>query len=464
VLYGSQALGGVVQVFTGQRDGVRLRLEGGEDGYRRAGLAAGTSLGKVRLDATGHSRRGHGAFANDFFDSDELVARAVWTVKPGVSLGLVARTNDSETGIPFSGASQSLSRRILWEEREVAIPFKAEQGRWEVEALLSRTAFDSAFRDPDDPGGFTASDTESTAERGRTVVTWRGGDGFWVAAGAELERLEVTDSSSFGTNLSGARQRTWALFTQASYGKGPLRLDLGVRRDDNDVYGAETSLRGGAVVSLGQGWRARASYGEAFRAPSLGELYFPFSGNPELSPELVRSWELGVERETEGWRMGLTGFLNRQRNLIDFDFATFTNVNVGRAEGRGVEAEVELRRGIYSVLANATYLEAQDEISRLPLLRRPERAANLIATARSGAFTYNAEAHWVGERPDVDPVTFARTDNPSFLSLDAAVRWQIRPWITPALRIENLADRRYDEVLGFPSPGRTVIGGVTLDF
>jgi vitamin B12 transporter len=462
-LYGSQAIGGVVQVFTGKRDGVRLRLEGGEDGYRRAGLAAGASLGRVRLDATGHSRRGDGVFENDFFDSDELMARALWTLRPGVSLGLVARANDAETGIPFSGVTPTLSRRIAWEEREVAVPFKAERGKWEVEALLSRTAFDSAFRDPDDPGGFTASDTESTAERGRTVVTWRQDD-FWVAAGAEIERLEVTDSSSFGANLDAAHQRTWALFTQASWGRGPVRFDLGVRRDDNDVYGAETSLRGGVVVRLAEGWRARGSYGEAFRAPSLGELFFPFSGNPDLAPETSESWELGLEREAGGWRVGLTGFVNRQRNLIDFDFVTFTNVNVGRAQSRGVEAEAELRRGIWSVQANGTWLDAEDKIAELPLLRRPERAANLIVTARPGAFAYNLEAHWVGERPDVDAVTFSRADNPSFLRLDAAARWQVRPWIAPALRIENLADEEYEEVLGFPSPGRTVIGGVTLDF
>ena len=103
-----------------------------------------------------------------------------------------------------------------------------------------------------------------------------------------------------------------------------MRLDLGLRRDDNDVYGGKTSLRAGTVVKLGEGTLLRASYGEAFRAPSLGELFFPGSGNPDLKPEDSRSYELGIEHVAGGWRFGLTGFENRLHNLIDFDLATFT--------------------------------------------------------------------------------------------------------------------------------------------
>ncbi|HJX27357.1 MAG TPA: TonB-dependent receptor plug domain-containing protein, partial [Thermoanaerobaculia bacterium] len=235
-LYGSNALGGVVQVFTGAQQGATLRLEGGENGYARAGLAGGADFGAVRLDVTGNIRRSDGELRNSFFDSEELVARTLWTMRPGVQLGLLVRGNDSDNGIPLSGGQETPRRTIAWQETEVAIPFKAEAGRWEVEAQLSRTAFESVFRDPDSAFG-PATDTESEGLRGRTVVTWRAGDRLWVAAGSEVERLEVTDSSSLGINLDGARQRTWAAFGQASWGAGPVRLDVGLRRDDNDVYG-----------------------------------------------------------------------------------------------------------------------------------------------------------------------------------------------------------------------------------
>ncbi|HEY3570562.1 MAG TPA: TonB-dependent receptor, partial [Thermoanaerobaculia bacterium] len=357
-LYGSNAVGGVIQVLTGTRQGGTLNVEGGEYGYKRAGLAAGANLGGGRFDFTGNVRRGGNEFVNDDFDSEEGVARGLWSLGAGSSLGVLVRANDSETGIPFSGGDVTPRRKISWQEREVAIPFQASQGPWQVEAQASRADFDNAFRDPDDPFS-KFSDTQSKATRGRAVGSWNQGD-LRLSAGAEAERLEVTASSDGFTNLDAAHQRTWAAFGQGSWGHGPVRLDLGVRRDDNDVYGGKTSLRAGTVVALGRGTLLRASYGEAFRAPTLGELFFPGSGNPDLKPEDSQSWELGLEHAEGGWRFVLTGFENRLRNLIDFDFATFRDVNVGRARTRGMEAEVAFRQGIFDANLNGTWLETED--------------------------------------------------------------------------------------------------------
>jgi vitamin B12 transporter len=463
-LYGSNAVGGVVQVFTGSLEGGSVHLEGGGDDYFRGGVAAGHDAGAFRLDATGHVRRGDGELANDFFDSEELVARGLWKMAPGTSLGLLVRADDAETGIPLSGGVPTLNRRISWQEREVAVPFQIARGGWKLDAQLSDTRLDSGFRDPDDPFGFTSSDTRSQALRGRAVASWRRDAGLWASFGTDVERLEVDDRSAFGTNLDGARQRTWALFGEAGWGRGPLHLEAGVRRDDNDVYGGQTSLRGGAVVDLGAGFRLRASYGEAFRAPSLGELFFPFSGNPELRPETSQSWEVGVERSVAGVRLALTGFENRQHNLIDFDFVTFKDVNVGRARSRGVEAEADLRRGLFAARLGATYLEAEDLGTGLPLLRRPERSASVVLTARPGDFTFDLEGRYVGRRPDVDAVTFARAENPAYVRLDVAARWRATRRLSPYARVENVADRRYAQVLGYPSPGRRFVGGVAVDF
>jgi vitamin B12 transporter len=461
-LYGSNALGGVIQVLTGTRQGGTLNTEAGEYGYKRAGLAAGANLGAGRFDFTGNLRRGGNEFVNDDFDSEEGVARGLWSLGRASSLGLLVRANDSETGIPFSGGAVTPQRKISWQEREVAVPFQVNQGAWQVEAQASRTDFDNAFRDPDDPFS-KFSDTESKATRGRAVASWSGGD-LRLSAGGEAERLEVTASSDGFTNLDAAHQRTWAAFGQGSWGHGPVRLDLGVRRDDNDVYGGKTSLRAGTVVSLGPGTLLRASYGEAFRAPSLGELFFPGSGNPNLKPEDSRSYELGLEHTAGGWRFVLTGFENRLRNLIDFDFATFRDVNVGRARTRGVEAEVGFRRGILDANLNGTWLDTEDLATGLELLRRPRRSANLVVSARPGPWTLSLAGRYVGDRADVDPVTFLRAESPSYTRFDLAARWKALSWLSPYARVENLADKDYSQALGFPSPGRTLIGGLSFDF
>lgn len=483
-LYGSGAVGGVVQVFSGARQGGSFSMEGGDRGYVRGGLAAGADFGNTRLDVTGHVRRDDGRLGNDFFDSEELMARALWTARPGLELGLLARANDSATGVPFSSGLPTPRSRISWQEREVALPVRAESGPWTVDAQLAETRFGAGFRNPDDPFGFTASDTRSQALRGRAVVTWsparaaagtpggapqpaawrEAGPGLRLALGGEAERLEVTSSSSFGTALKGARQSTWAAFGEASYGAGPLHLVAGLRRDDNDVYGGQTSLRAGVVVRLARGTRLRASYGDSFRAPSLGELFFPGSGNPALRPETGNSIELGVDQEIGVWRFAVTGFENRQRNLIDFDNVAFRDVNIGRARSRGIEGEMEIRRGLLRVRLNGTLLDAKDQVRGLALLRRPRTSANLLATWRPGAWTLSGVARCVGVRADVDPSTFARRNNPGYLRIDLAARRRILPWLSPYARVENVADRKYTEVLGYPTPGRTVLGGLAVDF
>jgi vitamin B12 transporter len=462
-LYGSNAVGGVVQVFSGGQQGGVVNLEGGENGYARGGLAAGANLGDVRLDVTGHVRRGEGELDNDFFDSEEAVTRALWAITPGVSLGLTARFNDSETGIPLSGGTPTPRRRISWDEREVAVPVRVVRGDWEMDAQLSRSRFDSGFVDPD--GDFPIlTDTDSDATRGRAVATWHAGQDFWFAFGGDWERLEVTNLSGAEVNLDDARQRTWAAFGQVSWGRGPFRGELGVRRDDNDVFGAETSLRTGAVLSLSESTRLRASYGESFRAPSLGELFFPFFGNPDLQPEDGESWEVGVEHQAGGWRLGLAGFENRLRNLIDFDPSTFVSINVGRARIRGVEGEVGFERGIFAARFSGTYLDTENRDTGRELLRRPQESASLVLTARPGDWTFNLEGRYVGDRLDTDEATFSQRENPGYARMDVAARWRALPWLAPYARIENVTDEEYEAVLRYPSPGRTLIGGLSLDF
>ncbi|MFP5288770.1 MAG: TonB-dependent receptor domain-containing protein, partial [Thermoanaerobaculia bacterium] len=232
----------------------------------------------------------------------------------------------------------------------------------------------------------------------------------------------------------------------------------------NDVFGAETSLRAGAVLSLSGSTRLRASYGEAFRAPSLGELFFPFFGNPDLQPETRESWELGLEHEAGGWRFALTGFENHLRNLIDFDPVTFVSINIGRARSRGIEGEVGVKRGIFGALLTGTYQEAEDQDTGLALLRRPEESASLVLTAKPGDWAFNLEGRYVGDRPDLDESTFSRRENPAYTRVDVAVRWRALSWLAPYARVENVTDEEYEQVLLYPAPGRTLIGGVALEF
>lgn len=464
-LYGGDAVGGVVQILSGRKQGVQLNLEAGGNGYARAGLSGGVRAGAVQIDVAGHSRQGDGQIDNDDFSSEELMMSADWSLTDRTSLGLILRGLNADTGIAYSAGAPSPNRRISWQERLVGVPFRLEQGAWKVHAQASGVFYDNAFRDPDDAFGFTASDTQSEVWRGRAVASYDlSRPGSWIAFGGEVDESDVTDSSSFGVNLDGQGQRNWGLFSEFYYVLGNWRLDLGLRHDDNDAFGGQTSPRLGLQWLSTDRIRLWASWGEAFSPPSVGELYFPFSGNSDLLPETSRSIELGVEHRTGGWRFSLVGFDSELTNLIDFDFVEFRNINIGEARTRGAEAEIEYTRSRWSARWNASYLDAEDLVAEVPLLRRPEQSSNLVVAYSPRAWSLSLTGRYVGDRDDVDPITFERAINDGYVRFDLAGRWQAIEWLAPYMRVENLTDEDYMEALGFPAPGITLIGGISLSY
>ncbi|HRC84097.1 MAG TPA: TonB-dependent receptor [Thermoanaerobaculia bacterium] len=464
-LYGGNALGGVVQLLSGRIEGTRLELEGGDHSYHRGSLSVGHAFGNLQVDFNGSSRRGSSEFENSFFDSDDASTRLAWQVRPELSISLVTRVDDTDTGIPFVGnAEPALKRRISWQERSYALPVSADLGAWKLEAQLSHVDSDYHFRDPDDAFGDTRSDTSADADRLRAVATYRRNEHLQIAFGSEGERLEASDKSVFGVNLDGAHQRTWAVFTEVSGRYEGLDYSLGARRDDNDAYGAETSLRGGVGYEVVRGLRLRAGYGEAFRPPTLGELFFPGFGNPSLEPERGRNLELAAAWKRGAFSAELVGYELRQRDLIDFDPATFTFANITRARSRGAELSLAWRGAWLDLTAAGAYLEAENLDTRAALLRRPRRSASLQATAKLSPLRVTGFLRYVGPRPDVDPVSFATVNNGGCVRFDLAIKWQLLPYLAPYARVENLGDRSYQEALGFPSAGRTFALGASLGF
>lgn len=458
-LWGS-ALGAVVNVLTASRPGLRLDLEAGPDAYRRGSVSGRRDFGRLSLEGSGHVRRGEGELRNDFFDSDEAALRLRWAAMPSLSTQVLLRSQDSATGIPFDGARATPRRQTAFSDRQVALPVDWTGRAWLLEGLLSLNERDLAFRDPD--AFFSPrSDSRAQGQRTRLVVTRERGSG-WLAGGGEWGENRVDYDDGFAV-LERQRRASTAVFVQGHRRWGRFVLDAGVRRDQDETFGGHTSPRLGGVYSRGP-LRLRASYGEAFRAPSFVDLYYPFYGNPDLEPEVARSAELGISLQAAGFEFGLAAFQNRLRNLIQGAPPTFLAANVGRARTEGLEGSLRWRRGIYAIDSTLSLLEARDLDTGAALLRRPERTATVVASAAPGPVAFTLTAIWIGERGDVDPVTFARRSNPAYRRFDVAGSWRVNGWLAPRLRVENATDEQYEEVLGFAAPRRRLVAGVGLSF
>jgi vitamin B12 transporter len=287
-----------------------------------------------------------------------------------------------------------------------------------------------------------------------------------LTAFAAWEEWTVDDASNFGVNLDGEDATIWSLGAEDSVRLGAeWNLTAGVRWDEHSQFGSAWSPRA-TLTWRRSGWKLRGSAGTAFRAPSVGELYYPFSGNPDLDPERSVSFDVGVERDLGRGRAEVSVFWNEYRDLIVYDFARFTNFNVGRARTRGVELGWRQAVGPNTAIdAGYTYLDTEDLETGLSLIRRPEHAGFIGVTWRPIArLELVPRVVFVGERGDADALdTTRRVENPAYWRLDLQARFTAGA-LAPFLRGQNLTDEDYAEADGFPAAGRRLSGGVEVRF
>jgi len=458
-LWGSQAMGGVVQLVTRRPSSPRLggELESGSHASRRIAVSAASPFGPLAVDLSGSLRRGDGELANDGFDADQQRLRADWNPSSSLRLGSLMQRAESSIGLPFDfTGAPAAERRQDTHSLLVALPFEWNTADVRVTAQLARSDSSLELSDPNDP--FAASRSDARRDQGRAVVARRWNERFWLAGGVDATREEATTSTAFGPGLAAAGLHDTAVFAQASWSGERLRFEGGARRDEHSEFGAKSTARAGLVVALGAGTRLRASWGQSFRAPSLGDLFYPFFGNPDLRPETGESWELGVEitpPATPAVSARVTAFGTELENLIQYDPIRFLPENIGRARTRGVEASISLRHGGHTLRADATWLESEDLSTGAPLPRRPRWSADLVAAWRLKRGDLGAAVRYVGRREDV-----GRVELPGFAVADLTGSLALGESWRPFARVENLLDRRYAEIAGYPAAGRTFTLGI----
>lgn len=467
-LYGSDAVAGVVNVLTtSKRSGFRALAEGGEHGLRN-GSVSGTWAGTTaNVSASFESRDDEGFAPNDDFSQNSAGAAVQWNATPTFFAGLSARHTTYDLGIPINlsaagdGLIPSPDRRQDGSERQLAIPIGQTLGNFSYDLTLAESRRDDAFEDPQDPFGLTRTMTESATRRARLTTRTETALGT-IVAGGEYEHAEVDDVTNFGPNFTGGQRTERSLFvedrlTRALGTASRLELSAGLRWDDYETFGSELSPRLAAAWVAGSN-KVRAAFGEAFRAPAVGELYFPFGGNLELEAERSRSFEIGYDHAAG---FSATLFHSDYDDLIVFDSATFVFQNIGAASARGLE--LALQRNVTTALRTAlsyTYTDTDEEGADRPLLRRPRHSGSLFVGWRAGIVDTNVVLLHTGPRADVLPVApFSRTTNDAYTTFDANVQLDLGRF-TPYVRVENLTDVRYEEVLGYPSASRRIAVGV----
>ena len=471
-LYGSEAMAGVVNVLTTPRtSGLHGDFESGSHGLRNAMLNAAIANESIAAAGTYEHRTDDGFNPNDDFRQNSASANVKWSLSDWFSLGAAARHTSYNLGIPFNTNAAgtalvpSLDRRQTGTETQIALPVTLTLGRFISDLTLSDNRRRDDFHDPADP--FTTSTSTDAKTRRARLTTRFATPAGTIVAGGEYERDLVSDVTNFGPNFLGKRRTARSFFVEDRYthdlgNNSHFELSAGVRNDHFDVFGSQTSPRVAAAIVRG-GTKWRAAFGRGFRAPSLGELYYPFFGNPNLSAESNRSFELGYDAAMgRDGLFSLTYFNSRYRNLITFDPATFISRNIGRVRSDGIEAGAtqHLSANVYTAFSYTWLHRNEDEATGLRLLRRPKHSGSFAAGYRTGAIDTNFVILRTGEREDsLAVLPFTRTTNRAYTTIDTNVQYHLSRF-TPFVKIENLRNERYEEVVGYASPTRRVILGI----
>jgi len=482
-LYGADAVGGVVQIFTRRGDGAptaSARLAAGGYGAREAALAGSGGFGRVDLAASLSGERNTGVSAlrpNDLFgnynpDRDGYSRRSAqlqagFSPAAGQRVGLqlldslLKSQYDASEFLPPSFAQNN--RPDFRNRTELRSATLRHDARWN-EAWSTQLRASSQHSDL--VAGANAPDHFRTERRElEAQASWRPGSAHSVTlALAHLE--EKAQSSSYAAD---ARRDNDALVVAYAGGLGPLQLQAEARHDHNSVYGNVDTGRLGAAWGLGQGWRLRALAASTFRAPSFNDLYFPGYGVTTIQPEHGRSVELGLQWSAGVNAAALTVYRNRVRGLIgyesdrrfcppgfDYDFGCARNV--GRARLQGATLSGSTRVGAWSLRGTVDFLDAIDADSGARLTRRAAHQETLALDYRQARWSAGAELVSVGARPESGKMLAAYT------TLDLKARWQLSPGWQLEARLLNATNQDVEPARDYQSLGRQAWLGLRWDW
>jgi vitamin B12 transporter len=516
VVYGADAVSGIVQIFTRQGKGrlsTFVDARAGNYGSRELTIDANGTGGPLRYSLGGGMRRTDGmvSFNNNYYNGT-LSASAGLTPTEGSDVLASARYTNAEFHYPtdFTGAPVDSNSYRVQHRLTVGIDAKSrfsekvtgrvQAGTNEVSDLTEDIAHSFST---DAPGPLVHSALLSRNKRrsAEASLAFHLPESSTLTFGAEYMNESEKSANASGpvggptspTSTFDADRHNTALYSElTATSKTGSSIALSARRDDNSDFDAFNTYRAGASVPLGESSRLRASIGTSFNAPAFNQLRATLytAASPDLKPERGRSREVGVEQTLAYGtvRIAASYFSQRFRDMIQFvngSAPTFlgTFANLAEAESNGYEAEITLTPG-GPLSATASYTLAEPRVTRVseaytgdlrpgdPLIRRAKHSGSASLTwneRRTGSLTIIGT--YVGERPDLDFTQFPApmVTLPEYYKIDVAATKTLlrtssgRSGISVTGRVDNALDKKYEDVLNFQAPRRTWLIGARLE-
>jgi vitamin B12 transporter len=451
-LYGSEAIGGVINIITRRGAGTQASVGAGRYGLREAQLGAGTrnAAWDARLDLA--QRRFDGFAIQDSSpvargnERDSVNLRVGWQGE-AVAVGL--RHADSQGTTEYldfvaTPISQDFTNRVS----ALAVDLEAATD-WHLGLVVARAIDEIVQRQPN---GFTGADDFLLTARDSAEL-----QADWTPTAHQTLSLgthwsdEDAQVESFGRYGTTTRVTAW--FVEHQWRGDTQALTSALRRTDHESFGSHTAWSLDYGRALGADWRLNAGLGTGFRAPDATDLYSPCCGNPALRPETARNLELGLRwTPRPGDRVTLSVHQQRIDDLIAFG-PLFVLENIDAARIRGLELGWEHSGAAWRTRLGAVLQDTEDEATGAPLPRRADRQFTAALARAVGRHEFGLDLLAHSERKDSG---FSTLVNGGYLLANLTARFTLSERWTLRAQLDNLLDKDYATAAGYNEPGRAL--------
>ncbi|MGU3416455.1 TonB-dependent vitamin B12 receptor BtuB [Enterobacteriaceae bacterium C34A] len=475
-VYGSDAIGGVVNIITTRdKDGTTLNAGVGSNGYQNYGGSTQQALG----DSTRVTLSGDYTYSKGY---DVVADGNTGGVAQPDRDGFMSKTLYGALEHNFSDEWSAFVRGYGYDNRTAYDGYYSAYGTLDTRQLYSQT-WDAGVRFNNDifhsqllssyshskdynyDPNFGRYDSSATLDEVQQYnLQWANsvdvGHGN-IGAGVDWQKQTTEPGTSYVSD--GYEIRNTGLYLTGLQQFGDFTFEGAARSDDNSQFGTHGTWQSSAAWEFVEGYRFVASYGTAFKAPNLGQLY-GFYGNKDLDPEESKQWEGAFEGLTAGVNWRLSGYRNDVDNLIDYDSHLQQYYNVGKARIKGIEATASFDTGPLAHTLSYDYLDARDAQTNELLLRRAKQQVKYQLDWQVYDFDWGVTYHYLGSRYDTDFNTYQTVKMGGVSLWDLAVSYPVTSHLTVRGKIANLFDKDYETVYGYETAGReyTLSGSYTF--
>jgi len=469
-LYGSEAIGGVIQIFTKRGKGapaVNGSIGAGTHNTQRVSAGFGGEAASMSFNVQVSKFKTDGVSAvdprivpavnpdKDGYDNTSASAnvRHAFSDAHSLSASLFGSNGTNQFDNAFGAATEVKSSKSRIQKAAVASDNRFSEN-WQSKLQLSQGV--------DDYQDFSNGVQGAALKTTNNLLTWQntlhvGENGIWIVG---LEKLKQQVASK---TLYTRTDRTNDSFFEGYTGNyGVQQVQINLRRDKYSDFGTANTWLLGYGVDVTEAWRVTANTSTAFKTPTFNDMHAPaaWGANPNLKPEQSRNSELGLHYAQDTQHVDVVYFDNQIRDLIVSD-ATWTMQNLDEARIDGVEMAYSGQFGDTRLKVSATQQNPRDAKTGQGLLRRAKNFSSAGVTQQLGVVKVGGEWQHSGAREDIDINTFARTRLTAYDVVNLTASYALDKHFDLSARVDNLFNKDYMLAHGYNTLGRTLFVGVS---